>query len=351
MPFNNKHAYAIHNHSTLDSEYTLFTRGSPERVWAMCTHVLVGGRPVPKVETWEAKFRETVDNFTNGGERLIAFAKLQLPRREFPAGYAFNTDRPNFPINQQCFVGLVSLKDPPRDGVIHSIKNCQAAGIKTIMITGNTVEAATANARSLHLITGQTANEIAEEKDMTMGDAINESNAIVVDGDDLRRFEEEDQNLPIQERGRRLEEILSKDQIVFARTGPAEKLKILKACKNAGEIVAVVVNDSNSQPLREADVGVVLESSSNYNSKAAADLLLLNDDFSTLAAAIAESRCNFDNIKKSIAFVLTSQWARMLPYIGLIAFQFPLPLSAATLLYISLVTDLIPAIAFAFEEP
>jgi sodium/potassium-transporting ATPase subunit alpha len=219
------------------------------------------------------------------------------------------------------------------------------------MITGNTVEAATANARSLHLITGQTANEIAEEKDMAMGDAINESNAIVVDGDDLRRFEEEDQNLPIQERGRRLEEILSKDQIVFARTGPAEKLKILKACKNAGEIVAVVVNDSNSKSLREADVGVVLESSSNDNSKEAADLLLLNDDFSTLAAAIAESRCNFDNIKKSIAFVLTSQWARMLPYIGLIAFQFPLPLSAATLLYISLVTDLIPAIAFAFEEP
>ena len=115
-----------------------------------------------------------------------------------------------------------------------------------------------------------------------------------------------------------------------------------------GEVVAVIgggIGDFAS--FKQADIRVALGNSSTDMVKDAADFILLDDDFSTLVHGIEESRLLFENVKKAVAFTLTSQWSRMLPYIGLIAFQFPLPISAATLLYISLVTSLIPAIAFA----
>jgi sodium/potassium-transporting ATPase subunit alpha len=117
---------------------------------------------VLKDESWDIKFKEANEKFGKGGERVLGFSNLHLPREQYPAGYNFNIEKPNFPFNEQCFVGIVSLIDPPRDSVPYSVLKCQAAGIKVIMVTGDQPVTAAAIARQCHIIREKSVNEIAE---------------------------------------------------------------------------------------------------------------------------------------------------------------------------------------------
>ena len=161
----------------------------------------------------------------------------------------------------------------------------------------------------------------------------------------------EDEGLPESEQGKKLERWLTKAQIVFARTTPAQKLIIVKACQKIGEVVAVTGDGVNDSPaIKKADIGVSMGITGTDVAKDAADMILLNDDFSSIVVGIEEGRKIYDNIKKSICYALTSQVAQMLPFIAFILFKIPSPVTTVGVLYISIGTDLIPAIALAYEQ-
>ena len=143
---------------------------------------------------------------------------------------------------------------------------------------------------------------------------------------------------------------MSKSQIVFARTSPAQKLVIVKGCQKIGEVVAVTGDGVNDSPaIKKADIGISMGITGTDVAKDAADMILLTDDFSAIVIGVEEGRRIFDNLKKSICYALTSQLSQILPFVGFIILQFPLPVTSVIILYIAIGTDLIPAISFAYE--
>lgn len=354
FPFNSafKFAYSVNEYPRSGSEYCVFMKGAPEKVWGRCKYIDVGGEPVPMTEEWNQKFIDINKGFGGRGERVLGFAKVHLPKDRFPKGYKFNVniDKENLLNEDLCFVGVLSLTDPPRDSVPYAVLKCRSAGVKVIMVTGDQPATATSIARLCNIINEETVNEIAERTGRTKEECFNESNAIAVHGDDLTQMAIEDEGLPESEQGKKLEKWLTKSQIVFARTTPAQKLIIVKACQKMGEVVAVTGDGVNDSPaIKKADIGVSMGITGTDVAKDAADMILMNDDFSSIVIGIEEGRKIYDNIKKSICYALTSQVAQMLPFIAFILLRIPSPVTTVGVLYISIGTDLIPAIALAYE--
>jgi sodium/potassium-transporting ATPase subunit alpha len=144
---------------------------------------------------------------------------------------------------------------------------------------------------------------------------------------------------------------ISKPEVVFARTTPSQKLIIVDACQKAGHVVAVTGDGVNDSPaIKKADIGIAMGSGSDV-AKNAADMLLLDDNFSSIVNGVEEGRLIFDNLKKSIAYTLSSNIPEILPFIVFILLQIPIPLSTVLILCIDLGTDMVPAISFAYENP
>jgi len=151
-------------------------------------------------------------------------------------------------------------------------------------------------------------------------------------------------------KGQFLQEWISKPEVVFARTSPSQKLLIVDACQRHGHVVAVTGDGVNDSPaIKKADIGIAMGSGSDV-SKNAADMLLLDDNFISIVNGVEEGRLIFDNLKKSIAYTLSSNIPEILPFIFFILFQVPLPLSTVLILCIDLGTDMVPAISFAYEN-
>ncbi|KAL4501755.1 hypothetical protein ABPG73_019892 [Tetrahymena malaccensis] len=143
MPFNStkKFALTIVEYKTATSDYCVYVKGAPEKIWKFCSYVLEGENIVPKTQEWEKKFQQVNKNFGKNGERVLGFAKFHLPRQQYPLNsYNFLVQSPktfNFPINDYVFTGLISLIDPPKTRVPGAILECRSAGIKVIMVTGD----------------------------------------------------------------------------------------------------------------------------------------------------------------------------------------------------------------------
>merc|ERR1719199_708818 len=180
-----------------------------------------------------------------------------------------------------------------------------------------------------------------------------QSTGVVVHGDLLAKKHLEEQNMSEDDpnKGDFLQAWIAKPEVVFARTTPSQKLLIVDACQKAGHVVAVTGDGVNDSPaIKKADIGIAMGSGSDV-AKNAADMLLLDDNFSSIVNGVEEGRLIFDNLKKSIAYTLSSNIPEILPFIFFILFQVPLPLSTVLILCIDLGTDMIPAISFAYENP
>lgn len=152
------------------------------------------------------------------------------------------------------------------------------------------------------------------------------------------------------DKGQYLLDWISKKEVVFARTTPSQKLLIVDACQKAGYVVAVTGDGVNDSPaIKKADIGIAMGSGSDV-AKNAADMILLDDNFSSIVNGVEEGRLIFDNLKKSIAYTLSSNIPEISPFLAFMIFQFPLPLSTILILCIDLGTDMIPAISFAYEN-
>jgi len=180
-----------------------------------------------------------------------------------------------------------------------------------------------------------------------------ECKAIVIHGDELAavNFEEEGYDDQEVEKGRKVMDWIRVDEVVFARTTPSQKLLIVDACQKLGHVVAVTGDGVNDSPaIKKADIGVAMGCGSEV-AQNAGDMILLDDNFSSIVNGVEEGRLIFDNLKKSIAYTLSSNIPEISPFLFFIMCKIPLPLSTVLILCIDLGTDMVPAISFAYENP
>ncbi|XP_029043837.1 sodium/potassium-transporting ATPase subunit alpha isoform X1 [Osmia bicornis bicornis] len=348
IPFNstNKYQVSIHESDNPDDpRHLLVMKGAPERILDRCSTIFIGGKEKVLDEEMKEAFNNAYLELGGLGERVLGFCDFTLPSDKFPIGYKFNCDDPNFPLEALRFVGLMSMIDPPRAAVPDAVAKCRSAGIKVIMVTGDHPITAKAIAKSVGIISegNETIEDIAQRLNIPVSEVNpREAKAAVIHGTELRELNSD-----------QLDEILRyHTEIVFARTSPQQKLIIVEGCQRMGAIVAVTGDGVNDSPaLKKADIGVAMGIAGSDVSKQAADMILLDDNFASIVTGVEEGRLIFDNLKKSIAYTLTSNIPEISPFLAFILCDIPLPLGTVTILCIDLGTDMVPAISLAYEAP
>jgi Ca2+-transporting ATPase len=293
IPFDPVRRYGAALYKVSKNDYHLYLLGAPEELLKFS-----------KIEPDELKkFNQKLEELTKKGYRVIGTAqkKVKTPEKE---------------INDLDFVGLVALHDPLRKDVKEAIKVCIRAGMKPIIVTGD------------HKLT---ARAVANE----LGFSVKEKN--IIEGKELEEMTAKDFE-------KRLKEIT-----VYARVEPKDKLRIVGAWQERGEVVAMTGDGINDAPaLKKADIGVALGSGTEV-AKETSDLILLNDSFSIIVAAVEEGRSVLDNIRKVITYLLSDSFSEVILIGGALSFGFPLPVLPAQILWVNLIEDGLPDIALAFE--
>merc|ERR1712127_227490 len=346
IPFNsaNKYQVSIHEQNG-KTPYRLVMKGAPERILERCDTIWVNGKEEPMNEHWKNQFEDAYMHMGGLGERVLGFCDFVLPEDKFDKNYKFDIEeKDNFPLTGLRFVGLMSMIDPPRAAVPDAVAKCRSAGIKVIMVTGDHPITAKAIAKSVGIISegNETVEDIAEGRGVAVSEVNpREAQAAVVHGTSLRDLDDS-----------AIDDILRHhSEIVFARTPPQQKLIIVDGCQRAGQVVAVTGDGVNDSPaLKKADIGVAMGIAGSDVSKQAADMILLDDNFASIVTGVEEGRLIFDNLKKSIAYTLTSNIPEISPFLAFILCDIPLPLGTVTILCIDLGTDMLPAISLAYEE-
>ncbi|GIY26917.1 hypothetical protein CDAR_507181 [Caerostris darwini] len=346
IPFNSTNKYHVTVHETDDSNnpsYLLCMKGAPERVLDRCSTIYINGKEKVLDDEMKEAFNNAYLELGGLGERVIGFCDYLLPSDQYPSGYPFDADEQNFPIGGLRFLGLVSMIDPPRAAVPDAVAKCRSAGIKVIMVTGDHPITAKAIAKAVGIISegNETVEDIAQRLNIPIDDVNpNDAKAAVIHGSELRDMETD-----------QIDDILrNHTEIVFARTSPQQKLIIVEGCQRQGAIVAVTGDGVNDSPaLKKADIGVAMGIAGSDVSKQAADMILLDDNFASIVTGVEEGRLIFDNLKKSIAYTLTSNIPEISPFLLFILADIPLPLGTVTILCIDLGTDMVPAISLAYE--
>ena len=232
------------------------------------------------------------------------------------------------------FCGLLSLIDPPRDAVPPAVDQCRSAGVGVTMVTGDHPLTAEAIARKCNIITRPTRREVAAMKDV-------EESSVPFNDPDVEALVITGGMIPDLKTDAQWDEVMEKEELVFARTTPQQKLQIVANFQRRKEIVAVTGDGVNDSPaLRKADIGVAMGNpESSEVAREAADVVLLDDDFASLVAAIEEGRVLYDNLKKTIAYTLAHIPPETFPVILALAFGMPLGLGPLLVLSIDLFTE------------
>jgi len=292
-----------------------FTKGATESVLPLCSLILVGGKAIPLDEDTRAEIIDVYHSLMDTGLRVLSFAY-----REIQDHGSLLVVRPDEIEREMVFAGLIGLEDPPRPEVRDAIRRCHDAGIRVIMITGDGSRTALAIAREIGLV---------------------RENAVVIEGDEFARVGD-----------RELRERLSEKEIIFARMTPKHKLRIVSLLKEMGERVAVTGDGVNDAPaLKKADIGISMGIAGTDVAKEAADMILLDDNFATIVNAIEEGRAVYENIRKFISYIFSSNIPEIVPYLAYALFRIPLPLTIMQILAVDLGTDMLPALALGAERP
>ena len=286
----------------------VITKGAPDVLLARCTAMLRGGTPVPLSGAMKAKLLSDNDRLAQRALRVLAVAYKDVPALP-------SEDREAE--SELVFCGLIAMEDPPRPGVREAVAQCKQAGILPVMITGD--HAATALAIATRL-------------------KIAESPSQVMVGQELDRCSE-----------RELSEKIFQYR-VFARVSPEHKVKIVKAFQRRGMVVAMTGDGVNDAPaLKTADIGCAMGKNGTEVAQSAADMVLTDDDFSTIVAAVREGRGIYQNIRKTVHFLLSCNIGEILVVFAAFLLQVPTPLLAIQLLWVNLVTDSLPALALGAD--
>ena len=344
VPFNssNKWALVILDKPHANGALTSYLKGAPERVLAKCSTYLQDGQQVPITDEFKQAYDNAYNYMASRGHRVIACAQLQLSGTEYPKTHAFTKTDGGYPITDMCFVGLVSLEDPPKHGVREAIGTLRLAGIKVMMVTGDHPKTAEAIARKINLILGDTRESLAARTNRPVEEVYeDEVDAVVVHGDDIDNLQ-----------GWQWDQIFNKNEIVFARTSPQHKLEIVKRAQALGHIVGVTGDGVNDSPaLKKADLGIAMNISGSDVSKEAANMILLDDNFASTVKGVAEGRQIFVNLKRSIQYTISHSTPEVIPQLLYVVVPLPLPISAILILVIDLGFELFVALSFAWDKP
>lgn len=290
-----------------DSDFEIYTKGAVDQLLTICTHILVNEEVLSITEAMKDEILEMTLELSNEALRVLGVAYKNYP---------------SIPKNEQMeeelvFIGLVGMIDPPRLEVKDSIKLAKKAGIKVVMITGDHKNTAFAIAKELGIaesldecITGQEFDQLSEE-----------------------------------ERVKRVNHLS-----VFARVSPNNKVEIVKAYKENDHIVSMTGDGVNDAPsLKAADIGVAMGITGTDVSKGASDMILTDDNFTTIVDAIEEGRNIYNNIKKAVIFLLSCNLGEIIAIFLAVLFGWPVPLLATQILWINLITDTLPAISLGVD--
>jgi calcium-translocating P-type ATPase len=283
----------------------LFVKGAPERLLAMCAHVLTGDgeRPLD-----EASVLEAAHDMASRGLRVLGMAY-----RTSPDGGAAALHEPT----DLVFLGLQGMMDPPRAAVPDAIRGCQEAGIRVVMITGDHAETALAIGRQLGIAREDTLPLTGREIERLSDDELRHRVASVT---------------------------------VYARVAPEHKLRVVQALRSSGEVVAVTGDGVNDAPaLKAADIGIAMGRSGTDVAREASDMVLADDNFVSIHAAVEEGRVTFDNLRKATFFLVSTGAAAIVMILTALGAGWPLPMVAAQLLWLNLVTNGLQDVALAFE--
>ncbi|MEW6740950.1 MAG: cation-transporting P-type ATPase [Nitrospirota bacterium] len=288
-----------------------FTKGAMESVLPLCSSLLISGGKIPLDETHKKQIIDAHHSLMDSGLRVLTFAYREMKESDIGSE---NIE------NDMVFTGLIGIEDPPRPEVTDAIRKCHEAGIKVIMITGDGSRTALAIAREIGLV---------------------KSNPVVIEGHDFVRMSD-----------RELREKLSEKEIIFARMTPKHKMRVVSILKEEGERVAVTGDGVNDAPaLKKADIGIAMGIAGTDVAKEAADMILLDDNFATIVNAIEEGRAVYENIRKFISYIFSSNIPEIVPYLAYVLFRIPLPLTIMQILAVDLGTDMLPALALGAEKP
>lgn len=280
-------------------------KGAPEVILEGCARLLTEAGEVPLTPAGREQILEVARAMAGEALRVLAVADKA-------------DARPEDAEEGMTFLGLVGMIDPPRPEAREAIRKCQEAGIRVVMITGDHPHTAEAIARELGLL--QRGRVITGAQ---------------LDAMDDTAFEAQVEDIE-----------------VYARVSPAHKLRVVTALQKKGHIVAMTGDGVNDAPaLKKADIGVAMGITGTDVSKEAADMILLDDNFASIVAAVEEGRTIFNNIKKYLMYLLSSNVGEILLMAGASLAGLPLPLTAAQILYVNLATDGLPALALAVDPP
>lgn len=295
------------------AELFLFVKGAPETILERCTSIYTeGGKNKPLDLKGRKEMLFQVELLAAGALRTLAVAYKPLSH--------FSEKLEAEELERDLiFVGFFGMIDPPRPGVFQAIQKCEKAGIRVVMITGDHRHTAVAIARQLGIL---------------------KSGGEVVTGSELDMLSD-------KEFSRRID-----GYRVFARVNPEHKLRIVRGLKTKGHIVAMTGDGVNDAPaVKEADIGIAMGRSGTEVTREAASLVLADDNFNTIVAAVEEGRSIYDNIRKFIRFLLGCNLGEILTMFLAMLFGLPLPLKPIQILWVNLVTDGLPALALGVDPP
>ena len=312
IPFDARRKRMTTIHREIGREIAL-SKGAPREVLQLCSHIQIDGEIRSLDGTVRAEILAANDDYARRALRVLAFARRDLPPRS-GAYTAESVER------DLTFLGLMAMMDPPRPEVERAIQIFRQAGIRIVMITGDY---------------GLTAESLARRVGM-----VTTPNPVILTGAELDALSEP-----------ALQQLLGKE-IIFARMAPDHKLRLVSAYQARGEVVAVTGDGVNDAPaLRKADVGIAMGVIGTDVAKEAADIILTNDNFGSIVAAIEEGRAIYDNIRKFITYIFASNIPELLPFLLTGAIGIPPALTVRQILAIDLGTDILPALALGSEEP
>ncbi|MDI6724361.1 MAG: cation-transporting P-type ATPase [Methanobacterium sp.] len=307
LPFDSKRKSMSSIHQKEDKKVA-YIKGAPKKIISLSSHISQNGKIRPFRDEEKEKIIKKHDELASQGLRILAMAYRNLPDD-------FTDYTPETVEKDMIFLGMMAMQDPPRPEVHDAVEQCHKAGIRIIMITGDY---------------GLTARAIAEEIGIISGPCE------IVKGKELTEMSDD-------EVGQLLK---SGCDVIFARAIPEHKLRIASILEDEDEIVAMTGDGVNDAPaLRKADIGIAMGITGTDVAKEASDMVLTDDNFASIVAAIKQGRNIFENIRKFIIYIFSHETAEIIPFVLTVLFGIPLPITVMQILAIDLGTDTVPALA------
>lgn len=313
IPFDARRKRMTTIHRGMKEDYA-FVKGAPREILQLCTQIMIGENIIELDNRIRNEILQTNDDYARKALRVLGIAKRVLQTKKGPYDAEIIE-------KDLIFLGLIAMMDPPRPEVEAAIRTCRRAGIRIVMITGDY---------------GLTAESLARRVGM-----LTTNNTRIISGAELDELSDTE-----------LQKALN-NEVLLARMAPEHKMRLVSAFQARGDVVAVTGDGVNDAPaLRKADIGIAMGIVGTDVAKEAADIILTNDNFGAIVAAIEEGRAIYDNVRKFITYIFSSNVPELMPFVVTASFtQIPLALKVRQILAIDLGTDLFPALALGMEKP